>query len=161
MSALLKEMQIDVQSMWQSKRQPNTHNDMQVSFWALPREADISALVSVISRVHGKHTLFGGPICVHGPNSPQLQRCTECREIGHAQNDCPLFGGTAVRLVFKKPLNPAAFADLQHAREARSIGDAWQCHLARSLVCSTQSNPVLPLLACRAETVVARPVGSR
>jgi len=126
--AFLKELQIDVQCVWQSQpRQPNTPNDMQVSFWALPREADINALVSLLNRVNGKHTLFGGHVYVHGPNSPQLQRCRDCQALGHAQKDCPLFGGVAVRLVFKNPLSPAAFASLQqHVKGVQSamLGNA-------------------------------------
>ena len=113
---LLADMGIEVQAVWQSHQKVvDPHAAARVTFWVLPREADISALVGVIERVHRKHTLFGGLVAVQGPNSPRLARCHDCRALGHQNTACPLFGGVAVRLLFKKPLAPAAFRQLTQA----------------------------------------------
>ena len=42
-------------------------------------------------------------------NLPPLLRCSECHTLGHSSSTCPLFGGVAVRLVFKKPMSPVFF----------------------------------------------------
>lgn len=118
MREFLLSIGIEVQDVWQSNSQgTNQHaaahgERARVTFWALPREADVNTLRSVIERVHRQHKLFGGLVSVQGPNTPQLTRCIECRLLGHSVSACPKFGGTAVRLLFKKPLAPFAFSEL-------------------------------------------------
>jgi len=113
LKAFLTSIGIPVQWVWQSTKQVESQRangpHARVTFWALPREADLDALVSLINRVHQQQTLFGGKISVQGPHSPQLARCEECRTLGHASCACPKFGGTAVRLRFKSPLGPYDF----------------------------------------------------
>ena len=115
----IKNLRIDAQLVWQSgnaqDRQRTGSDQTQVTFWVLPREADQNALVTLINRVHQKHTLFGGTVSVQGPNSNHTTRCRECRELGHQGDTCPKFSGIAVRLRFKDPLGPHDFRVLLEA----------------------------------------------
>ena len=121
---LLTDMGIDAQVFWQSSRQATEMRAVgrvqRLSFYVLPRIADTAALTALIERVHRKHTLFGGLVSVQGPNMPQLMRCSECHTLGHSPAACPIFGGTAVRLLFKSPLAPAALLKLVQLLDAQS-----------------------------------------
>ena len=113
---LLKAMDIEAQTFWQSNAQQVDarlpSRSKRFAFWLLPREADVAALAVLVERVHRQHKLFGGLVSVQGPNIPQLARCSECHQMGHASDACPVFGGTAVRLLFKNPLSPAVLSEL-------------------------------------------------
>jgi len=115
--ALFTSMGLQVQTFWQSNRQYGLaaqRNLTSFSFYALPREADPAALVSLVNRVHRspQHKLFGALVSVQGPNHPQLSRCSDCHALGHTQSGCNIFGGIPVRLLFKTPLAPVALKEL-------------------------------------------------
>jgi len=74
----------------------------QLVFNVLPRVTAVEPLLELVHRVSGAHTFLGGSMHMHGPNSPALRRCSECNVLGHARERCPLFGGLAVRLLFKQ-----------------------------------------------------------
>ncbi len=113
--SFLTSIDIPYQSVWQSQPQIDlvrSGKATKITFWVLPREADLDGLVTLINRVNLCHTLLGGTVSVQGPHSPQLQRCWECRLLGHPDTACPKFGGTAVRLRFKQPFGPYEFSQL-------------------------------------------------
>lgn len=116
----LKSIKIDVQTFWQSNRQLEQKNTANFSFFALPREADPTALARLINSIHRQHTLFGAPVSVQGPNCPQLSRCSDCHALGHTQAGCNIFGGTPVRLLFKTPLAPAPLVGLMKSLNVKS-----------------------------------------
>ena len=106
--SIVDAMGFDTQAVWKSSQSAyDAKVATHIGFWVLPRGADPASLVALIDRLHRKHTFFGGLIDVHGPNLPQLARCPDCHLLGHSSASCPLFGGTAVRLLFKVPI--AAF----------------------------------------------------
>jgi len=123
---LLTSMGIGWQSFWQSHKQQKDAEigpgglPSRVSYYVLTREADPAALVPLVGRVHRQHKLFGGLVSVQGHNTPQLVRCNDCHELGHGPEKCPIFGGTAVRLLFKNPLSPALMQQLRQLVSARS-----------------------------------------
>jgi hypothetical protein len=72
-----------------------------VSFYVLPR--NILTLQTDIERLHKKFSLWGGSLSVHAPNTPTLQRCRQCEQLGHRDDSCPQYGGLGLRLLFKTP----------------------------------------------------------
>ena len=111
MKELVAEMGIEERGIWQSSSDVyDIKTNPRFAFWVLPRETNPVALVALIERVHRKHKLFGAFVDVQGMNLPPLMRCSECHTLGHSSSTCPLFGGVAVRLVFKMPMSPVVFA---------------------------------------------------
>jgi hypothetical protein len=101
---LLVAMNIDVQDFWFSASQligllPDGASGLpsRCAFYALPREADPTALVGLVERVHRQHLLWGGLVSVQGRNLPQTSRCSECSGLGHEPSAFPIFTRIAKR----------------------------------------------------------------
>jgi len=140
------------QYVWQSGAQKDHMKKStpgKITFWVLPREANLDALAATINRINMRHTLLGGSVSVQGPNSPQLQRCWECRLLGHNDTACPKFSGTAVRLRFKLPFGPYEFSQLvegSNTIRAAMLGntharEAWMPSYKATLFFNTPSTP--------------------
>jgi hypothetical protein len=50
----------------------------------------------------------------------QLQHCSDCHALGHTPDSCPIYSGTAIRLLFKNPLSPVRLQELFPILQARS-----------------------------------------
>jgi hypothetical protein len=140
------------QYVWQSgvqKDHMKKSTPGKITFWVLPREANLDALAATINRINMRHTLLGGSVSVQGPNSPQLQRCWECRLLGHNDTACPKFSGTAVRLRFKLPFGPYEFSQLvqgSNTIRAAMLGntharEAWMPSYKATLFFNTPCTP--------------------
>ena len=63
------------------------------------------ALNQLVTQLHKQHKLCGAEVHVSAPNNPTLIRCSQCDELGHSYQACPMYGGTAIRLLFKQPVD--------------------------------------------------------
>jgi hypothetical protein len=92
----------------------------------LRRSSSVSQLVAsstllppfndcIISSAHGKARFE----CMHAPNQPELSRCSQCDQLGHASPACPLYAGLATRFLFKQPIPFSAMRQMQQQLNAR------------------------------------------
>jgi len=66
----------------------------------LPR--DFKQRQAVVSALHNQLVVGdGAKLRCHCPNYPPLHRCNQCEELGHTEDNCPVYGGVGFRLLFK------------------------------------------------------------
>ena len=116
---LLKEMDVDYTAMWFTSATILAGSNSNRKAWSvLVRRVD--KLSELVHRLHHHHTLWGGKIRVHAPNSPKLIRCTQCDQLGHHVNKCTIYDGLAVRFLFKETASYHAVQQLVKMVGARA-----------------------------------------
>ena len=119
-SDMLKAAGVDHTYRWY----PSSHSGLlshKVTVCVLPRHISVEALTDTVHRIRSlKLKLCGGEVEVHAPNIPSLALCKECSQLGHGGQACPIYGGIAVRLLFKSTVSFPALQQLQADTGARS-----------------------------------------
>ena len=98
---------IDYTALWFGTSRGTNATMNRHTWYVLPRRID--GLRSLIESVHNRHELWGGKIRVHAPNTPDLQRCTQCDALG-----------LAIRFLFKETCSFHGMKQLVAITKARA-----------------------------------------
>ena len=133
---LLLNMKVDYTAVWYPSSNHRVFQSQssrvrkQITICFLPRNIQLTDLSSMIDRLHLKYDLWGGKLRFHAPNTPSLNRCTQCDQLGHSSDKCELYKGLAIRLVMKDPISYHAMKQMINLVECRigylgsGVGDA-------------------------------------
>ncbi len=116
---LLKKMDFDYTAMWFTSSTIIAGSNSNRKAWSV-LVRNVKELKSLVTKLHHQHTLWGGKIRVHAPNSPELLRCSQCDQLGHHVNKCTIYDGLAVRFLFKETASFHAVQQLVKMAGARA-----------------------------------------
>jgi hypothetical protein len=81
---------------------PMTARKDQFAIYVLPRIVRLPALREEVKRLHNTYKLRGLNVSVSLVHDVKPQPCSQCKQLGHAEKNCPLYSGTAIRLLSSK-----------------------------------------------------------